>query len=173
MSNHIFVDLEHTGGTQRHILELAVVDSSGKTLFNQRIKPPKSVYYDKKSMQLWNISANYCHKIYPKNVQDCKELDIYMPQLREIFAGKILVAHNASCELSILPQELVDSLSGNFCTYKSFMTQYPKTKSGLGPALSFAGITLQDAHTALADAIGCMDLFYWLTQPKGQGAFDL
>lgn len=159
----IFVDLEHTGGKGRHILDLAIVSEDGEILFNSLIRPPSHVYRSSEEMNQWRISSKYSHGIEPSDVATAPLLDDVLAELGSIFDGAIMIAHNISCELSVLPSSLVAKLAGSGCTHKTFKQAFKDAASAkLGSALSYAGIELKNAHQALADAVGCCRLAAWM-----------
>lgn len=159
----IFVDLEHTGGKGRYILDLAIVSEDGEILFNSLIRPPSRVYGNSEEMNQWRISSKYSHGIEPSDVATAPLLDDVLAELVPIFDGAIMIAHNISCELSVLPSLLVVKLAGSGCTHKTFKQSFKDAASTkLGSALSYAGIDLKNAHQALSDAVGCCRLAAWM-----------
>lgn len=84
----IVFDTETTGVNPNddEILELAIINGEGKVLFNERLKPMHK--------RKWT-RAQEINGISPEDVKDCKTIEEYKEQLKEIFkSAKVLVGYN-------------------------------------------------------------------------------
>ena len=84
----IVLDLETTGKepSTDEILQVSIIDGTGKVLFNKYIKPSK--------VTSWPEAEKVNH-ISPKKVKNCKTIDYYLPKLRTIIdRADIIVGYN-------------------------------------------------------------------------------
>lgn len=91
----IVFDTETTGfGPQSEILQLSITDGTGKTLFNEYLKPTHNDSWPE---------AEAVHHISPAMVADKKTFQDYFPQLQLMFySTKMIVGYNTRYDISYL-----------------------------------------------------------------------
>lgn len=162
MRNTIVLDTETTGimGSKQaypqkphELLQLAIVDSSGETLFFENFKPV--------THEQWP-QAQRVHGITPSMVATCNTFEYYMPMIQQIVnSSDLMVAYNAGFDLTFLAQQGI-SLSEKryYCVMKAFAPifgQRSQSREGyvwksLEVCARYYGYKEFSAHNALADA---------------------
>ena len=169
----IFVDCETThaepGADRGEMVELAIVDFKGETLFDQRIYP---LHIETATQEALKING------YNEGVW--KETGLLFSAIaKEVFdliSKAIIVAHHASFDASFLVYELrragFDYEETRWITYNSIDTYTlirhhlvpPLKRATLEAACKELDISNDGAHTALADARRARDVFLVLSE---------
>lgn len=92
----IIVDTETTGlnPATDELLQIAIIDGTGKTLFNEYIKPTQT--------KSWT-EAEKIHGITPAKVKNCKDITAYKNQLSDIINNaKTIIGYNTRFDLAFL-----------------------------------------------------------------------
>lgn len=152
--NFTALDFETAIGKRYSICQVGlVVVEDGKIIreVNQLIKPPNNEYSP------YNIEI---HGITPEDTLNSPTFADIWDKMRPYIENKLVVAHNASFDVSCLnktleyyglpmPEFEVD------CTYK-------RTKMKLDLACRSMGIEFNNHHDAMADARACAQIYYKL-----------
>lgn len=93
--NVVVLDSETTGLAGAEIIEVAIIDQTGKTLFNQRVKPDKPI----------EPGAFAVHGISDEMLKNEPSFDEIYPALAQVVNGKHLLIYNVDFDLSILNHE--------------------------------------------------------------------
>jgi DNA polymerase-3 subunit epsilon len=102
---YIILDTETTGLTNDdEIIQLAIIDMDGNSLFNELIKPSNNESISKKALRIHGISM-----LKLKDSPTFKEI---AKTLRSITKGKILIAYNAAFDSRVYAQSY--QFSGGF-----------------------------------------------------------
>jgi exodeoxyribonuclease X len=112
MLNLIYFDTETTSKDEGRIVQLAFKEDSNATevLF---FKPPVAI----------DIEAMAVHHITEKRIADEKPFEFYRDGIRNAFAGRIAVAHNAQFDIAVMAREGMD-IKDFICTYKVVQQLY-------------------------------------------------
>lgn len=134
-------------------LGLAVVRNNQIVAANQYLIKPDPFYFDP-----FNVAI---HGITPDMVANSPTMSELWPQLRPIFDGQLIVAHNAPFDISVLRRSLEQSgtplgiKSDILCTYRLAQSAFPMLSSyRLDILCHFLGISLNH-HEAVSDAVAC------------------
>ena len=97
LNKTICFDTETTGlGKDAEILQLAIINGVGDTLFNEYIKPKRQISWSQ---------AERVHHISPKMVEKCNTIDRYFSIFSEIFKEtEICVGYNLPYDIRMLKQ---------------------------------------------------------------------
>ena len=91
----VYLDTETTGlANNDQIIELAIMDSLGATLFNHRFKPTVAI----------TPNAMAVHNITEADLVNCPSWPEYQEQISQILAGKVVVIFNESFDIRLLQQ---------------------------------------------------------------------
>lgn len=147
------VDLETTGLSPRNdrIVEIGVVvlDDSGEAEdeWSSLVNPERS------------MRATFIHGLTDADVTEAPALADLLPRIRATFAGRALVAHNASFDVGFLNASFARAGYGlhipreaTVCTMELSKIYLPPGKHGLKAAAERAGVSMPKHHRALADA---------------------
>jgi DNA polymerase-3 subunit epsilon len=146
------VDVETSGfhPPRAEILEVAVVlvDASGRITgsWDSLIRPEGGV------------GATHVHGISLMMVQEAPRFGEIAARLRELLAGRIVVAHNLRFDAEFLMAELgragisAPEIGNGVCTLRLAQRYLPGPTHKLAACCDQAGIELVDAHKALGDA---------------------
>jgi exodeoxyribonuclease X len=106
MLNLIYFDTETTSKDEGRIVQLAFKEDSNATevLF---FKPPVAI----------DIEAMAVHHITEKRIAEEKPFEFYRDGVRNAFAGRIAVAHNAQFDIAVMKREEFE-IKDFICTYK-------------------------------------------------------
>ena len=99
---YICFDTETTGlsAEKDEILELAITDENGNTLFHERFKP--------KRLTEWP-EAQKVHGISPEDVKDCHIIDYYKREIQDIFDKATgYIGYNLSYDIGMLRGPMSD-----------------------------------------------------------------
>ncbi|MFW6413533.1 MAG: 3'-5' exonuclease [Oceanicaulis sp.] len=128
------------------------------------IRPPEMRFSS------WNIAI---HGIRPDDVKHAPELPELLETLAPLFEDAVLIAHNASFDMSVLRQTCavyrLDCLEAVYlCTVKGAQSAWPEVGSAkLNRLADHFGITL-DHHKAGSDAEACARLALLLAEHAGE-----
>ncbi len=169
----IFMDCETThtepGDDSGEMVELAIVDFEGKTLFDQRIQPTHIETATKTALEI----NGYNEKLWDKTGL------LFSSVAEEVFnliSGSTIVAHHATFDVSFLIYELRRCGFGyedtRFISYHTLDTYTlimhhlipPLKRATLAAACEELGISNDGAHSALADTRRARDVFLGLTE---------
>lgn len=184
MDNLLVFDTETTGTDEdAQVIEIAVVDRFGTTMFDSLVKPTIPV----------PESATAIHGITNEMLNDAPPLPKVEKRLRRLFTGKLVGAYNASYDFRLLNQSLSACglqpvtrsrwVDGNtsmrfFCIMKVYAEWYGEWNDyhgnfrwqALGDAVRQCGISWEgDAHRALADSKAALQVIHHMAQGKPRG----
>lgn len=162
--NRFFLDTETTGlhHAVDRIVELAVVDSSGKTIIDTLIDPQIEI----------PKSSTVIHGISNSDVRNSPILADVLPELMSIISNNHVVIYNADFDKSFFPCDL--SCAGKIsCAMKEFArlkriwnpwySDYKWHK--LNDAASLVGHKWTGAkHRALSDALACRSVWNYINE---------
>ena len=160
LNKTICFDTETTGlDKDAEILQLAIVNGAGDSLFNEYIKP--------KRQTIWP-QAEKVHHISPTFVSQCKTIDYYLPIIVEIFKEtEVYVGYNLPYDIRMLKQSGVstDCLYRKECRHIDIMKDFAPVfgEKGKNNRYKWQNLTTcaayynydwgkDRAHGALADA---------------------
>lgn len=159
----LYLDTETTGiSSQSHtIVEIAIVDDSGRALLNTLVNPGRPIPSD----------ASAIHGIDDVMVLGAPTLAELWPNIRAVVSGAHVVIYNADFDRKFFPDRLSCS-SRISCAMLEFARRYGVRDAYRGTyrwhKLDFAARHVGhrwtgDAHRALSDALACRSVWRWLT----------
>jgi len=169
----VFLDTETTGiGPNAEIVEIAIVDNAGQTLFDSLVKPRGPIEPD----------AARVHKITASMVQDSPSWDVVWEQVRPVLSGRLVGIYNSEFDLRLMKQthqrfwmqwDLPDEQF--FCVmklYAQFVGEWNHRHGNyrwhsLDSAGSQCKIALQNVHRALGDALLTQAVFSAMVNWQG------
>lgn len=151
----VYLDTETTGlANNDQIIELAIIDNLGATLFNQRFKPSVAIHPE----------AMAVHNITEADLAGCPRWPQYQEQISQILTGKVAVIFNQAFDIRMLQQTAaafdcpVDWIAAlpTQCAMMTAVRAYGATNRhgtiSLANAAGEAGLSWHgQAHNALAD----------------------
>jgi DNA polymerase III epsilon subunit-like protein len=151
----VYLDTETTGlANNDQIIELAIIDNLGATLFNQRFKPSVAIHPE----------AMAVHNITEADLAGCPRWPQYQEQISQILTGKVAVIFNQGFDIRMLQQTAaafncpVDWIAAlpTQCAMMTAVRAYGATNRhgtiSLANAAGEAGLSWHgQAHNALAD----------------------
>lgn len=158
-NNFIVLDTETTGlGREAEIVQIAIIDSRGKVLLDTLLKPTKPIPAD----------ATRIHGITNGQVATAPTMALVYPRILNVLQGRDVIIYNADYDRRLLHQSsrahglsvLWDSVVGSWTCAMLAYAEYhgewnPYYRSykwqKLGVACQQQGISVVDAHSALAD----------------------
>ena len=153
----IFLDTETTGlYDSDKIIELAIVDHSGRTLFNQLINPERS------------IENSYIHGITDSMVSGQPTLEECWEEIEAILNAKHIIIYNKSFDTRFFPDHLrcAEKVS---CAMQRFRNFHGGKKYNLQYATQHIGYSWKGtAHRALADTLASRAVWLWLDQKENK-----
>lgn len=147
--SYVFLDTETTGlnyDGMDEIVEIAIVDESGRTLLNTLVKPR---FNDE-----WT-QAERVHGISPHDVANSPALSDLLAEIELICKGKTVVCYNAAFDTGFFPKGFYQSVQ---CAMVSFSEVNPNGKKwvSLDKASQSTGyVPTGKSHRALEDALAC------------------
>lgn len=158
-NDYVVLDTETTGLERGEVVQIGIVESTGKILFDVLVKPVEPIPMD----------ATRIHGITNEMVEDSPDFRLIVPHIREALAGRNVVVYNAVYDRKMLHQsaeaagiEKTDwkMISNWFCAMEAFAEIYGDWNSyrqsyrwqKLSTACHYYRVPVQNAHTALADA---------------------
>ena len=151
-------DLETTGlnPASDEIIEIGAVrfrDGVAIDTFESLVKPSKPIPED----------ITHLTGIHQEDVADAPGIDALLPRIKRFFGDAPVIAHNAGFDLSFMRRHgllrknpAIDTLD------LASMTLPSSPRYGLGALAAQQGITLDNAHRALADAMATGQLYWQL-----------
>ncbi len=145
--NWVVLDTETTGlSAQDEIVQIAVLDSDGKTLLDTYVRPTRSIPAD----------ATAIHGITDADVQRAPPFPEVYDELKRIITGKTVVIYNAVFDLRLIRQTLqihgVSSPGIDEDLVECAMLRYSAWVGALWPGGGYKWQRLQGGdHTALGD----------------------
>jgi DNA polymerase-3 subunit epsilon len=157
----LFLDTETTGlspGTGDAIVEIAIVDASGRTLIDTLVDPKRLIPWQ----------ASNVHGITNDMVRGYPTLTQLMPKIRQVISNEIVVIYNSSFDTPFFPGHLKEAQSIE-CAMRRFTLA---TGGGRWKKLDVASKKVGhrwtgNAHRALADALACRSVWDWLEKSQG------
>lgn len=154
-----FIDFETTGFKQNRAVSLAIVHyESGIRVFEKYfLFNPKAAIEE---------GALRVHGITYEHIRHEKGFDEIWEEIRPYIEGNLVVAHNAKYDMKVLRGELdrYNLDCGKFsyyCTYESAKKLHvPVVNYKLDTLSKYFGISLNDHHNALADAVACEKVYF-------------
>ncbi len=152
-ANAVIIDTETTGLDRKaEIIEIAVIDCSGRVLLEERVRPTVLI----------PRAATNVHGITNRDVRDAKTWPLLENSFREIVADRCVVIFNSSYDVRILRQTasahgLKAPLRARdaecaMLTYTDYFHGYPDGRwIGLAAAARQEGVPADVSHTALTD----------------------
>ena len=167
----LFFDVETPNNRNDKISQLGLVlDIDGKTVFERNYLINPETHFDDFNMELTSVT--------PALVKDSQTFPNIWNEIRDYFSSSLLVAHNATFDLSVLDKTLsaykIDAPASQFlCTYKKAKKSLHSENYKLNTLCSFFDIPLDEHHNAICDAKACRDLFYKLDELYGWEECDI
>jgi DNA polymerase-3 subunit epsilon len=154
--NYVVLDTETTGLDSPEVVSVAVVDSHGKTLLNEFVRPAKPI----------EPGASRITGITNEAVKDRPEFPTIYESLKGAISGRLVVIYNASYDLKVLCNtcrryNLEMPLVEQWCAMEWFAKVYGKWDSNrknytwqkLSTAAGYFAVEQNNAHDALGDCI--------------------
>jgi|TARA_Y100000310_G_C20567486_1_gene756261 DNA polymerase-3 subunit epsilon len=157
----IFLDTETTGlyPSKDKLVEIAIVDSSGKVLLDTLVNPGREIGY-----------ATSIHGITDDMVQDAPTLMELWPEIRRIVTGHHIVIYNAEFDIGFFPDNLACAKSIS-CAMERFAVIYGDWNDYFGDytwqKLTTAAKHIEyqwqgPEHRALSDTLATRALWVWM-----------
>ena len=157
----LFLDTETTGFSPANgdrIVELAIVDESGRTLVDTLVDPQRAI----------PTAARSVHGISDSMVRGAPTLERLMPEIRRIVSGNHVVIYNSTFDAPFFPERLGFS-SQISCAMRRFADVHSGRWSKLDEAARHVGHQWTgQAHRALADTFACRSVWLWTTSASRQ-----
>ena len=159
-------DTETTGLSPRsgdRIVEIAAIKIKGVDLlgeFQELINPERRIPHESQKI----------HNISDEMVQDADTIDIVLPKFLEFVADSILIAHNASFDLSFINHEIektgiLHPPLEAICTVSLARKTLPQLHShSLDSLIQYMGIICERRHRALDDVKATAKAFLTMKQ---------
>ena len=154
--DYVVLDTETTGLDSPEVVSVAVVDSHGKTLLNELVRPAKPI----------EPGARRITGITNEMVRDREEFPAIYERLKDVLNNKLVVIYNASYDLKVLSNtcrryNLAMPPFEHWCAMEWFAKVYGKwdsyrgdfTWQKLSTAAGYFAVEQHDAHDALGDCI--------------------
>ena len=154
--DYVVLDTETTGLDSPEVVSVAVVDSHGKTLLNELVRPAKPI----------EPGASRITGITNEMVRDRAEFPAISERLGAVVRGRLVVIYNASYDLKVLSNtcrryNLAMPPFEHWCAMEWFAQVYGKwdsyrgnfTWQKLSTAAGYFAVEQHDAHDALGDCI--------------------
>lgn len=161
--NTVFLDTETTGlDKDAEIIEIAAIDINGKILLNTTVKPSKAFSDDNEAYQV--------HGIAYSELQNSPPWPQIQKQLSAVISNRPLLIYNAAFDTRLINQTARIHQCGEMelnavCMMKLYSewhaayTQQPKKQHRLTHAAEYCGVTVNNAHRALADCLTTLGVF--------------
>ena len=154
--DYVVLDTETTGLDSPEVVSVAVVDSHGKTLLNELVRPAKPI----------EPGASRITGITNEMVRDRAEFPAIYERLKDVLSNRLVVIYNASYDLKVLSNtcrryNLAMPPFEHWCAMEWFAKVYGKwdsyrgdfTWQKLSTAAGYFAVKQHDAHDALGDCI--------------------
>ncbi|MFS7188104.1 3'-5' exonuclease [Serratia proteamaculans] len=160
-NNCLILDTETTGlGEDAEIVEITIIDSTGKPLIDTLVKPSKPI----------PAEATAIHGISNEMVMDAPEWKDVFPSVDTLVSGRTVVIYNAQYDARLLDQtnsiwDVSPEFNNGFADFQCAMLEYAgfygqKSNHGgfrwqkLSAAAEQQGVTIEGApHRALSDCL--------------------
>jgi len=151
-SDVVIIDTETTGIRQAEVIELAAIDTSGKVLFDQMIRPRR--------MEM-NRYAERVHGISLQELADKPTLPEVLDELDAVLESSLVLAWNASFDCLMIQRSraawgLPEQSIQYRCAMKVYARLHGRRSMGLHNAIVAAGLAealnRHKNHRALGDA---------------------
>ena len=167
-----FLDTETTGlGRDDEIVDISIVDFSGRVLFDNLIKPLNGI----------PSGATGVHGISDETVRTAYRWKDYWPEIQSLLSGKVLGIYNEEFDVRLIQQSCrlnnirwKSPFQSSFCIMKLFARYFGQwddyhqsyTWQNLERARSYFSITLKNTHRALDDALLAREVFLSMSSSK-------
>lgn len=163
----LIIDTETTGlGSNAQIIELAIIDHLGKTIFDQRFKP--TVDIEPRAEEIHGISMDDLldKPSWPDKVEEIKKILLSKPVV--IFNADFDLGMLASTTISFsLDADWIEKINYHCAMYlsaKAFGATNRYGSISLATAAGHANVQWQgDAHNASADALATLEVLKFLS----------
>lgn len=165
MSKFVFFDVETPNRNNDRISSIGlIVVESGKVIYEACHLVNPETQFDRFNIQLTGIT--------PNRVKDAPNFKKLWDEIGLFFDGAILVAHNATFDLSVLTMlfthyGLEVPRFNYICTLDLSRRFLRYRKNSLDFVCATLGILLEQHHEALSDAKACRDIFYYIVEHFG------
>ncbi len=173
----VVLDTETTGlDDKAEILELAIVDSNGTPLINQRLRLSDDSKFSEEAYTVHGITLS--------DLKDCEQYPSIEAKLKEILIGKQVLIFNASYDIRLLKQTAAaygcdttwfDTLDTRCVMYQAANVYGSTNKYGtisLSNAVARAGIEWEgEAHSALGDTLTTLALYKKMARKAAEEVF--
>ncbi len=165
----VYLDTETTGlSNSAEIVEVGIVDHDGAILFESLVRPARPI----------PLEVIAIHKIDNQMVQGSRAWPTIWPVVREIVLNRTIATYNADYDLRILQNSLTQyglAWKENlkmFCImklYAQFRSEWDPRRGSyryfsLEEAGRSSGLSLPNAHRAIADTLLARDLLLYIAQ---------
>lgn len=164
--NPVFLDTETTGlGPDDEIIEIAIVDKQGNTLFESLVKPNKRI----------SVDAYLVHGITNDMVQNAPKWPEVWKQVSNVVSSRYAGIYNAEFDLRMIRQThalnglQLDGFINNFCIMKLYADFYiygGGRYQKLEDAGRQCGLSLPNSHRAKDDTILALAVFNCIAGSK-------
>ncbi|RMN18591.1 hypothetical protein ALQ63_02890 [Serratia plymuthica] len=159
--NCLILDTETTGlGDDAEIVEITIIDTTGKVLLDTLVKPSKPI----------PAEASAIHGITDAMVMGAPEWKVIFPQVDALISGRTVVAYNSAYDVRLLDQtidihDVLPEIKNGFPKFQCAMLAYAefygqKSERGgykwqrLTTAAKQQGVVIEGApHRALSDCL--------------------
>lgn len=160
--NTLFIDTETTGlkPSTSHVVEIAIVDETGKTVMDTLVNPCSPIPPD----------ATKIHGIRDEDVASAPKLSELLPTVLKLVSGEQVVIYNSAYDTQFLPG-LTDAAAFVQCAMNRAqkamrMDRWPK----LTAAAEWSGYQWEgNAHRALADSLAARHVWNHIDKMDGPG----
>ena len=173
----VVLDTETTGlDDKAEILELAIVDSNGTPLINQRLRLSDDSKFSEEAYAVHGISLD--------DIKDCEQYPSIEAKLKEILVGKQVMIFNANYDIRLLKQTAAayscdttwfDGLDTRCVMYQAANVYGATNKYGtisLSNAVARAGVEWEgEAHSALGDTLTTLALYKKMARKAAEEVF--
>lgn len=161
MSNYVVIDVESPNRHANSIcsIALAVIENNQITEQFYSLVNPETTFDD---------MCIHIHGITPTLVKDAPTFPELWPQIEHYFTNHVLIAHNATYDLSVISKVLAmyNILSPDLyylCTMRLAQKFHNCQSFSLNSLCKDLSIPLTEHHNSAADALACATLFLTLT----------
>jgi len=163
----VYFDIETTGLDKKdEVIEIAIVDDSGKTLLDSLVKSKVDI----------NPNALKIHGITKDMIADAPTLKDLEDEIVKLVGNKCVVAYKISFEMRFLTDRIRRSIAAESCCMLKFAEFFGRLNNEPWPyqwqTLKFASRYVKydwygPHHRALSDALACRAVWQYMMKAQG------